>query len=257
MEPCGSAVSRPASAAPSTDERWAVNPLTIPTKMKSNQQEERPAPPPRAAAPRRTGVIRQPCMGGLLVTLGALRRACAGRWSGAAARTAFPAVAGPGPAEQPATDDGGVGQRQPERHYQRATLGAPAQLAVPVAPGVGALHRPASARVDRGWHPAWRSRRACRAWPAPAGRAGSYGRRPDARPAGRAAHRPRPGRPGSRQQPIVTTVGRSCHHAQRDALSLAHRGALQPLKLTRSVDTLVSMVSCPLLEVGVVGSGGG
>jgi len=33
-------------------------------------------------------------------------------------------------------------------------LGAPAQLAVLVASGVGALDRPASARPDRGWLPA-------------------------------------------------------------------------------------------------------
>jgi hypothetical protein len=55
---------------------------------------------------------------------------CAGRWSWAAARAAVPAVVGPGAAEQPATDDDGAGQRQPELHHQPAALGASAQLAV-------------------------------------------------------------------------------------------------------------------------------
>jgi hypothetical protein len=38
-------------------------------------------------------------------------RACASRWSWAAAWTAVPAVVGPDAADQAATDDGGAGQR--------------------------------------------------------------------------------------------------------------------------------------------------
>src|SRR5262245_40201785 len=81
-------------------------------------------------------------------------RTCASRRLGTAAWAAVPAVAGPGAADEPAADDGGVDQREPELHHDLAALSAPAQLAVLVAPGVGALHRPASARLDRGGHPA-------------------------------------------------------------------------------------------------------
>src|SRR5918993_5990534 len=83
--------------------------------------------------------------------LGSLR-ACASRWSWAAAWAILPAVVGPGAADEPATGNGGAGQRSPELDHQPAALGAPAQLAVLVAPGVGALDHPASARLDRGWH---------------------------------------------------------------------------------------------------------
>src|SRR5215204_7004212 len=76
-------------------------------------------------------------------------RACASRRSWAAARTAFPAIVGPGAADEPATDDGGVGQRQPELDDQPAPLGTPAQLAVLVAPGMGPLDHPPAARLDR------------------------------------------------------------------------------------------------------------
>src|SRR5688572_5897162 len=69
-------------------------------------------------------------------------RACASRRSWATAWTAVPAIVGPGAADEAATDDGGVGQRQPELDDQPAPLGAPAQLAVLVAPGVGALDHP-------------------------------------------------------------------------------------------------------------------
>src|SRR5829696_6423649 len=69
-------------------------------------------------------------------------RACASRWSWAATRAAVPAVLSPGAADQPATDDDGAGQRQPELDHQPAPLGAPAQLPVLVTPGVGALDRP-------------------------------------------------------------------------------------------------------------------
>src|SRR5512132_1851466 len=82
-------------------------------------------------------------------------RACASRRSwAAAARAAVPAVVGPGAADQSATDDGGIGQRQPELDNGSTPLGAPAQLAVLVAPGVGALDDPAVAGLDRGWQPA-------------------------------------------------------------------------------------------------------
>src|SRR5215217_5947989 len=81
-------------------------------------------------------------------------RACASRWSWAAAWAAVPAVVGPGAADQAATDDGGAGQRQPELDDQPPPFGAPAQLAVLVAPGVGALDHPPAARLDRRWHPA-------------------------------------------------------------------------------------------------------
>jgi hypothetical protein len=50
--------------------------------------------------------------------------------------------------EQPATDEGGTGQRQPELDHQPAPFGAPAELAVLVAPGVGVLDRPAATRPE-------------------------------------------------------------------------------------------------------------
>jgi hypothetical protein len=40
--------------------------------------------------------------------------------------------------DEPATDDDGAGKCQPERHQQPPALGAPAQLAVLVAPGISA-----------------------------------------------------------------------------------------------------------------------
>src|SRR5512133_492801 len=81
-------------------------------------------------------------------------RACASRRSWATAWAAVPAIAAPGAADQAATDDGGAGQRQPELDDQPPAFGAPAQLAVLVGPGVGALDHPAAARLDRGWQPA-------------------------------------------------------------------------------------------------------
>jgi hypothetical protein len=63
----------------------------------------------------------------------------------------MPAEVGPGAVDQPATDDDGAGQRQPELHHQPAAFGAPAQLAVLVAPGMGALDHPPAARLDRCW----------------------------------------------------------------------------------------------------------
>src|SRR4030095_6862090 len=80
-------------------------------------------------------------------------RGCASRWSWAAAWAAVPAVVGPGAADQPAAPEDGVGQGQPERHDQLTPLGAPAQLAVLVGPGVGALDHPAAAGLDRSWDP--------------------------------------------------------------------------------------------------------
>jgi hypothetical protein len=66
------------------------------------------------------------------------------------------AVAAPGASQQPAKDDGGVDQRQPELHHQPATFGAPARACVLVAPRMGTLHRPTTAGLDgglaaRGW----------------------------------------------------------------------------------------------------------
>src|SRR6266511_6265087 len=58
-----------------------------------------------------------------------------GSW--AATRATRPAVVCPGAADEPATDDDGADQRQPEFDHQPAALGAPAQLAVLVGPGVG------------------------------------------------------------------------------------------------------------------------
>jgi Rhodopirellula transposase DDE domain len=78
-------------------------------------------------------------------------RACASRRSRAAAGAAVPAVAGPGATQQPAKNDEGAGERQPERHDQPAALGAPAQLAILVPPGVGTFDHPAPAGLDRGW----------------------------------------------------------------------------------------------------------
>src|SRR4029450_10454069 len=71
--------------------------------------------------------------------------------SGAASGTAVPAIAGPGLADQPTRRDDRVGQRQPELHRRGVALGAPAQVAGPVAPGVGALHRPPAGGLDRRW----------------------------------------------------------------------------------------------------------
>jgi hypothetical protein len=59
----------------------------------------------------------------------------------------LPAVVGPGSAEQSATDDDRADKRQPELHDRPSPLSAPAQLAVLVAPGVGAL--------DTHRQPAW------------------------------------------------------------------------------------------------------
>jgi hypothetical protein len=68
-------------------------------------------------------------------------------------RAILPAVAGPGAVEQPATDEGGAGQCQPERHHQPAPLGTPAQLAILVTPGVSTLDHLAATRLDRSWQP--------------------------------------------------------------------------------------------------------
>src|SRR4029453_4121814 len=78
-----------------------------------------------------------------------LNLACKLSW-----RAAAPAVVGPGAADQPATANDGAGKREPELRHQPAPLGAPAQLAVLVAPGVGALDHPPAACLDRSWHPA-------------------------------------------------------------------------------------------------------
>jgi hypothetical protein len=60
-------------------------------------------------------------------TLDPTGRSCQSRRQGgrsrAAAEAILPAVARPGTAEQPATDDGGAGQGQPQRHQTAAPLG--------------------------------------------------------------------------------------------------------------------------------------
>jgi hypothetical protein len=55
--------------------------------------------------------------------------------------------------QPPATDEDGEGQRQPELHHQPVTFCAPAQLAVLVGPGMGALDHPSATGLDGCWHP--------------------------------------------------------------------------------------------------------
>src|SRR5829696_5954287 len=86
---------------------------------------------------------------------------------------AVPAVAGLGEAEQAATDQGGVGQRQPELDHQPAAFDAPAQLVVLVGPGGGALDHPPAAHLDRGWQPRSGDLTGMRVRPEFVGRAGS------------------------------------------------------------------------------------
>src|SRR4029450_7858209 len=74
-------------------------------------------------------------------------RGCARRRSWAAPRAPFPAVVGPGATDEPTDHDERQGQPQPELDHDPAAFGAPAQLAVLVGPGVGALHRPTPARL--------------------------------------------------------------------------------------------------------------
>src|SRR4029453_17704287 len=74
-------------------------------------------------------------------------RGCASRRSWAAPRAPFPAVVGPGATDEPTDHDERQGQPQPELDHDPAAFGAPAQLAVLVGPGVGALHRPTPARL--------------------------------------------------------------------------------------------------------------
>jgi hypothetical protein len=56
----------------------------------------------------------------------------------------------PGATDQPAHHDQRQGQQQPELDHDPAALGAPAQLAVLVGPGMGALDRVGASRVTSG-----------------------------------------------------------------------------------------------------------
>jgi hypothetical protein len=64
-----------------------------------------------------------------------------------------PAVVGPGAADEPTHHDQRQRQQQPELDHDPAAFGAPAQLAVLVGPGVGALDRPPPTGLARCWHP--------------------------------------------------------------------------------------------------------
>jgi hypothetical protein len=148
-------------------------------------------------------------------------RACASRRSWAAAGAVVPAIVGPGAADEPTTDDGGSSQRQPELDHPPAPLGAPAQLAVLVGPGMGPLDHPATASLDRRWQPAGGDLahhpalgQDLPAWlVVVAGvqvHQGSGGERPDQAD----------GVQGRGQQPIVALVGRGRQGGQRDAARL-------------------------------------
>jgi hypothetical protein len=141
-----------------------------------------------------------------------------------------PAVVGPGAADQPATDDHGTDQGQPERHHQPAPLGTPAQLAVLVGPGMSALDHPPAAHLDRRRHPTSGDL----AHHAPSGQdlparlvviagvqvhPGSLGQRDGSGE----------GVQGGRQQPVIAVVGRGSHRGQWDATSLDRDRALQAL----------------------------
>jgi hypothetical protein len=73
-------------------------------------------------------------------------KACASRLVRGGGERGLPSGVGPGAAEQPTTDNDGAGQRQPELHHGPASLGAPAQLAVLVRSGMGALYHPTGDR---------------------------------------------------------------------------------------------------------------
>src|SRR5512132_3054348 len=157
-------------------------------------------------------------------------RACASRRSWAAARAAVPAVAAPGAAEQTAAHDRGGCQRQPELHHDSAALGAPAQLAVLVAPRVGALHRPTPARLDgRGLAaPGDLTGHAPFGQHLPAGLVVVAGVQVHHWPLGQPCEH-RQGVQRRRQQPVVATVGRGGHRPQRDAARLGDPRAFQAL----------------------------
>src|SRR5512132_3633709 len=71
------------------------------------------------------------------------------RWLWSPSWATLPAVVDPGSADEPAANDGGACQRQPELHDQPSALSAPAQLAVLVTPGMGALDHPPAGDLDR------------------------------------------------------------------------------------------------------------
>jgi hypothetical protein len=135
-----------------------------------------------------------------------------------------------GAADQSATDDGGVGQRQPALDHQPAPLGAPAQLAVLVAPGMGALDHPPATRLDR-------------CWDAPRGdlaRHAAFGQDLPARLVVIAGVQMHHGTLGQRadhgdgvqgrgQQPVVAVVGWGGHRGQRYAIGLDGDRALEAL----------------------------
>jgi hypothetical protein len=130
-----------------------IRPSRSPPPSPGRRPPAQPRPPDRAATSthdRRRGQRPVRHAAGLNHKL----RARASRRSWATVWAAVPAVVGPGAADQAATDDGGAGQCQPELDHQPAPLGAPAQLAVLVAPGMGAFDHPPATDLDRSWPPA-------------------------------------------------------------------------------------------------------
>jgi hypothetical protein len=122
------------------------------------------------------------------------------------------------------------GRTKVEGHHDPAAFGAPAQLAVLVAPGVGALHRPAAAGLDRGGLPAGGdlAGHAPLSQHLPAGLVVVAGVQMHHRPLRQPCHH-RQGVEGGGQQPVVAAIGRRCHHTQRDALRVGDQRAFQAL----------------------------
>jgi hypothetical protein len=93
-----------------------------------------------------SGADRPTRLGHHLDIWSAALKACASRLVRGGGERGLPSGVGPGAAEQPTTDNDGAGQRQPELHHGPASLGAPAQLAVLVRSGMGALYHPTGDR---------------------------------------------------------------------------------------------------------------
>src|SRR5215203_1543976 len=68
-----------------------------------------------------------------------------------AARSSFPAVAGPSFSDESPHDDDHLREGQPEVDDLLPALGTPYQLLVGILPGVGALHDPSSGRLEGRW----------------------------------------------------------------------------------------------------------
>src|ERR1035437_4139173 len=75
-------------------------------------------------------------------------RECANR-SGSAAGSGVPAVEAPGPAQESADQDDGVGQGDVEVGDDLSAFGASGQFVEVVVPGVGAFDRPTFGGLDR------------------------------------------------------------------------------------------------------------